>query len=81
MSVQAQRRFKHFDKYNFVKAFVAITPTSDEKVKEGKEKEAVAIAEAIEEASNEFIKELATKSDIELLKMNPSRCDGLPLRL
>jgi hypothetical protein len=59
-------QFKHFDKFEFVEAFIA--PISDLKIKEEKKREAVIIAEAIEETQTALLENLATKQDISLLK-------------
>lgn len=56
----------HFDKYNFVKSFVAIAKT--EAQKEEKEKEALVIAEAIEQHQEILSQNLSTKVDIELVR-------------
>ena len=63
---QAQHNFKHFNKYDFVKSFMATA--SDPKIKEEKEKEAVLIADAFEETQKVLFEHLATKQDLVLLK-------------
>ncbi len=70
MSAQAQRhythsvpQFKHFNKYDFVKSFIATV--SDPKVKEEEEKRAVIIADAIEETQVVLFEHLVTKQDLE----------------
>lgn len=58
---------KHFDKYDFIKAFVATASISDPKLKEEKEKEAELIAKAIEEAQETTLENVANKQDVMLL--------------
>lgn len=56
----------HFDKYDFVKSFVAIAKTADQK--EEKEKEALVIAKVIEQYQENLAENTATKLDIELVR-------------
>ena len=65
-STQAQPHFKHFNKYDFVKSFTA--PIKDPQIKEEKEREAVIIAEAFEQAELTSFENLATKHDLQVLK-------------
>jgi len=60
-------QFKHFDKFNFVESFIATV--SDPKVKEEEKKRAVIIAEAIEESQGLLLENLATKKDLEELRL------------
>ena len=63
-----QVKFKVFDKYNFVKSFVAaqVGDVNDLKIREQKEKEAAIIADAIEENQNIVFENLATKDELQL---------------
>jgi hypothetical protein len=70
---QVKPNFRHFNKYDFVKAFVAIVPISDPEMKEKKEMEAVIIADAIEETQAVIFENLATKRDLEELKSSNNR--------
>lgn len=54
--------FQHFNKYDFVKAYVS--KTVDPKQKEEKEREAVLIADAFEETQQVLFENLATKKDL-----------------
>ncbi len=60
--------FRHFNKYDFVKAFLAASSDSDQKSKVEKEREAVVIADAIEETQEIVVQNLATKSDLLITK-------------
>ena len=61
-----QPKFKIFDKYDFVKSFVAVT--HDSKTKEEEEKKAAIIADAIQETQIVLLENLATKEDIKSLE-------------
>lgn len=64
--MQSVIKFKHFDKYRFIKDFAATA--SDQSKKEEKEREAEIIANAIEENEQISFDNLATKQDLEVLK-------------
>ena len=61
--------FRYFDKYEFIKSFVATVPSADHNAREQKEKEAVVIAEAIKEREEILVDNLATKRDLEELRL------------
>ena len=61
-TAQMQANFRHFSKYDFVKSFMATA--SDPKTREEKEKEAVLIADAIEETQKVLFEHLVTKEDL-----------------
>ncbi len=56
-----QPKFEIFDKYEFVKSYVSITHPKNE--------EAALIANAIKDTQNVLLENLATKDDIESLKL------------
>lgn len=70
-----QVKFKVFDKYDFVKSFVALSYDGknkdvDRSAVDLKEKEAAIIADAIEENQNIVLENLATKEDLKLLELS-----------
>ena len=65
--------FRYFDKYEFIKSFVATVPSADHNAREQKEKEAVVIAEAIKEREEILVDNLATKRDLEALRLATKR--------
>ena len=62
-------QLRHFDKYDFIKSFVATASILDSKHKEEKEREAELIANAIEETQIVLFDNLATKKDLEELRL------------
>jgi hypothetical protein len=66
-----QPKFKIFDKYDFVKSFVAVT--HDSKAKEEEEKKAAIIADAIQETQNIVFENLVTKDDLKTVEMSLKR--------
>lgn len=65
-----QPKFKLFDKYDFVKSYVSISHSKDAKTKEEREEEAALIANAIKDTQNVLLENLATKDDIQSLKID-----------
>ena len=63
-----QPRFQIFDKYEFVKSYVAIAHLKDSKAKDQREEEAALIANAIKDNQNLLLENLATKEDIKNLE-------------
>ena len=64
-----QPKFEIFDKYEFVKSYVSITHPKNEEAKKEREEEAALIANAIKDTQNVLLENLATKDDIESLKL------------
>ncbi len=64
-----QSRFKLFDKYDFVKSYVSISHSKDEKSKIEREEEAALIASAIKDTQNVLL-DLATKEDLKALELS-----------
>ena len=66
--VHSPRKFKTFDKYDFIKSLVAasVENVEDFKQKEREEKRAEIIAEAFEENQNIIFENLATKDELKL---------------
>lgn len=65
----AQPKFKLFDKYDFVKSYVSISHPKSEEAKKEREEEAALIANAIKDTQNVLLENLATKDDIESLRL------------
>ena len=63
-----QPKFQLFDKYDFVKSYVAISHSKSDEAKKEREEEAALIASAIKDTQNVLLENLATKEDIKALE-------------
>jgi hypothetical protein len=63
-----QPKFQLFDKYDFVKSYVSISHSKDEKSKTEREEEAALIANAIKNSQSILLESLATKEDLKTLE-------------
>ena len=63
-----QPKFQLFDKYDFVKSYVAISHSKNDEARIEREQEAALIANAIKDNQNILLENLATKDDLRVLE-------------